>query len=159
MRPALPVLVLTALALAGCPSAPTLGGDAGRDASSPIDAHALDVLETNDVGMPPDSPSGPDVGTERDATMLPDAWRDACPEGLGAFCEDAPCPTGYECMVGRCAPQGRQLCGGFAGARCTEPDYTACTYFSSADFGPCLTPEEQRCICDDPARAAGFACP
>jgi hypothetical protein len=94
-----------------------------------------------------------------DAPAADDAWRDTCPEGLGAFCEDAPCPSGFECMVGRCAPQARQICGGFAGARCTEPEFTQCIYFSSADFGPCLTPDERRCICDDPERAAGFDCP
>jgi hypothetical protein len=100
-----------------------------------------------------------DSGATSDARATDDAWRDTCPDGLGAFCEDAPCPAGYECMVGRCAPQARQICGGFAGARCTEPEFTQCIYFSSADFGPCLTPDERRCICDDPERAAGFACP
>ncbi len=158
-------LVCTALTLclglAGCPSDPVPGTDAGRDAASVADAASeLDAPSSPDAFSASDAPSSPDAYADRDAPEAADAWRDTCPMGLGMFCEDgAVCPTGYECMVGRCAPQGRMLCGGFAGARCTDPGYSACTYFSSADFGPCLTPEERRCICDDPERAAGFDCP
>lgn len=152
--------LLLCLGLAGCPG-PTAGTDAGRDAApDPIDACPSAICaENNDGFSPTDAPLVvPDAFTERDAPIADDAWRDTCPMGLGAFCEDGECPTGFECMVGRCAPQGRMLCGGFAGAMCSEPGFTACTYFSSADFGPCLTPEERRCICDDPERAAGFDC-
>ncbi len=154
--------VLSLVLVSGCPSDPGTGVDAGRDAAAdPTDACPSAICaEVNDGFTPSDSPIAvPDAFVERDAPAADDAWRDTCPMGLGMFCEDgATCPTGFECMVGRCAPQGRQLCGGFAGAMCTEPGFTACTYFSSADFGPCLTPEERRCICDDPERAEGFDC-
>jgi hypothetical protein len=152
---------LFALALVGCGSDPAAPDAAGRDTSIGEDAFvaALDAPSEADAPIGLDAPAATDSGSASDAASSDDAWRDTCPEGLGAFCEDAPCPAGYECMVGRCAPQARQLCGGFAGARCTEPEFTQCIYFSSADFGPCLTPDERRCICDDPERAAGFACP
>ena len=81
-------------------------------------------------------------------------------DGLGYFCEGGvDCPSGYECNVGRCAPQGRDLCGGVAGARCTDPEFPSCLYFATADFGPCMTPEEVACICADPRRSPGFVCP
>lgn len=155
-------LLALVLGLAGCPSDPATGTDAGTDASSVVvdAASELDATSTaDDAFSAGDAPSSPDAYADRDAPEAADAWRDTCPMGLGLFCEDgATCPTGFECMVGRCAPQGRMLCGGFAGTMCSEPGFTACTYFSSADFGPCLTPEERRCICDDPERAAGFDC-
>lgn len=158
-----PFLCLLSL-LAGCPADPGAGSP---DAPSALDgggsadaASALDAFAESDAPSEADAPLNADAPLTADAGEAPDAFREpACPEGLGAFCEDAPCPMGFECMVGRCAPQGRQLCGGFAGAMCTEPGFSACLFFSRADFGPCLTPEERRCICDDPSRAAGFACP
>jgi len=160
------VLLSLALGLAGCPSDPAMGGDAGRDAASAADAFSavdapgeLDAPGATDAFATTDVPASPDAHLDRDAPEASDAWRESCPMGLGMFCEDGvACPTGYECMVGRCAPQGRMLCGGFAGAMCSDPGFRACIYFSSADFGPCLTVEERRCICEDPERAAGFDC-
>ncbi|MBX7196521.1 MAG: hypothetical protein K1X94_30995 [Sandaracinaceae bacterium] len=154
------------LALAGCSSDPAPGDAAAdlRDAARADDAAGLDAAATTDAATTADAPATSDApaasdDASRDAASSGDAWRDLCPAGLGAVCDDtAVCPAGFECMVGRCAPQARQICGGFAGARCTDLAYPTCMYFSSADFGPCLTPDEQRCICADPERAAGFAC-
>ena len=142
-------------------AAPATADASGLDAVSLEDVTAsLDAGATSDVGALEDAPvATDDARASADAARPDDAWRDLCPEGLGAVCDDTVvCSSGFECMVGRCAPQARQICGGFAGARCTEPGYTQCMFFSGADFGPCLTPEERRCICDDPGRAAGFDC-
>jgi hypothetical protein len=78
--------------------------------------------------------------------------------GLGDACEDtaggAPCPTGFECDLGRCLPQGRETCGGFAGAPCHDPVRTECVYESGhGDVGTCFSPAEARCLCaTDPTR-------
>jgi hypothetical protein len=159
--PVLLSMLALSVACVGCGSDPAAPDAAGRDTSIGEDAFvaAVDAPSEADAPIGLDAPAASDSGSVSDAPAADDAWRDTCPEGLGAFCEDAPCPSGFECMVGRCAPQARQICGGFAGARCTEPEFTQCIYFSSADFGPCLTPDERRCICDDPERAAGFDCP
>ena len=137
---AVPLLWL-ALGLVGCPSDPVEDSDAGRDATIALDAAVeADAASAPDAFAAADAPLELDAPSETDAATPADAWRDTCPMGLGIFCEDtAVCPSGYECMVGRCAPQGRMLCGGFGGAMCTEADFRVCMFFSSADFGPCLT--------------------
>lgn len=170
------VLLLSAIA-AGCGDD---DGDAGTDTGPRADTGSIDLGSPTDTG--PDTDAGGDAGASPEdmgtvADAAPDtdtgAERDAGPavdaggedggppmcgsDGLGDFCEDAPCRSGFECMVGRCTPQARQLCGGFAGATCTDPLYPVCLYFSTADFGPCFTRDEAACICDR-ARTS-FACP
>jgi hypothetical protein len=161
MRTSFVAIVVLTLSISGCPgtSTPADGGTDGDgdriDAPTGMDAGGdgggVDGGGTDTGGT--DTPSGTDGG----GTDTPGS---GCPAGLGFFCEGmGDCPSGYECNVGRCAPQGRPLCGGFAGAECTEPAFPSCLYFRSADFGPCLTAAEASCICGDPARAAGFVCP
>lgn len=163
MRQAIFLLVssLTVLPACSTPASPT---DAGSDASV-LDAPVLDAPSTDDAGT--DAPAL-DAGTDAPVvadTGVPDAGTDAprsssCPPGLGEFCEDdGMCPSPYECDVGRCRPQGRPLCGGFAGATCDEPPYTACLYNEHADFGSCLTPAEVTCICADPELSRDVVCP
>ncbi len=74
----------------------------------------------------------------------------ACVEpGLGDTCNDTtPCPTGFDCDLGRCVPQGRGTCGGFAGAPCTDPIRSECVYETGhGDVGTCFSPAEVRCLC------------
>ena len=160
MRTCFSFIAVLVLSVSGCPgtSNPADGGtDGGGDR---IDAPALDAGGTDsgtdaggtDVGAT-DAPGGSDGGGSDTPGSL-------CPDGLGYFCESmGDCPSGYECNVGRCAPQGRPLCGGIAGAECMEPAFPSCLYFASADFGPCLTAAEAACICSDPRLAPWFVCP
>lgn len=68
--------------------------------------------------------------------------------GIERTCDETDrCPAGFECQIGRCAPQGRPVCGGFAGATCPAPYVDPCLYYAGTDFGPCLTPEERACAC------------
>ncbi|MDQ3037817.1 MAG: hypothetical protein M3Y87_35815, partial [Myxococcota bacterium] len=97
-----------------------------------------------------------DAGPPRDSGPPP-----TCSDDLGAPCGDGvDCAPGFECDIGRCAPQDRENCGGFAGWTCPRTPsspYTECLYYSGADFGPCLTPQERDCLC---ARSSsGFSCP
>lgn len=131
------------------------GSDAGRDAAAPdagSDAGGLDAAA--DAG--PSDAGSSDAGPRPDAGPGPDAA--VCDEGLGAMCEGTPCPSGLECNLGRCVPQARPICGGFVGAPCDDPSHPYCLYFSSADFGTCVTPSEAACLC---ARAPGSfsSCP
>lgn len=170
------LFVLTTIALVpGCPgpSTPDDTGGTGVD-SGTTDGGGTDGGSTDGGSIDGGTTDGgstdggtTDGGTDAggDAPILADAPIDApsttsCPDGLGYFCEGGvDCPSGYECNVGRCAPQGRDLCGGVAGARCTDPEFPSCLYFATADFGPCMTPEEVACICADPRRSPGFVCP
>ena len=147
---------LTALPACSTPGSTTDGGS---------DVPVLDVPSADDAGT---DAAELDAGTDAPPTVdtgVADAGRDAprsgsCPPGLGEFCEDdGMCPSPYECDIGRCRPQGRPLCGGFAGATCDEPPYTACLYNDMADFGSCLTPAEVACICADPELSADVVCP
>lgn len=157
----------------------TSGADAGRDAGRTADAghHVdaggerdsgtdaggdIDAGEARDAGDSPDAAVS-DAGTDAsmppsDAGPAPDAGPGECHERLGVPCStSADCGAGFECEIGRCRPQGRELCGGFAGAPCTMPPYTECLYYSSADFGPCFTPAERDCLCR--RFPSAFACP
>jgi hypothetical protein len=159
--------LVLALTLAGCgdsggPSADggldSGGGDSGgADSGGGPDGSTMDGGGT-DAGE--DSGMGEDAG--EDSGMAEDSGgADAgmCGEGLGAACSDvAPCGAAYECNLGRCMPQAREVCGGFAGAPCTMPPYTECLYFTSADFGTCLTPAEYACVCARPDADEHYAC-
>jgi hypothetical protein len=120
-----------------------LGSDAGDDADSgaEIDAAAdLDLGAMMSDGAV-ESDSGADSG--RPACVIP-GLGDACGDTAGG----APCPTGFDCDLGRCLPQDRETCGGFAGARCTDGDRTECVYeHGHGDVGTCFTPTEVGCIC------------
>jgi len=152
--------MLSLLAACGGPAGPDAGFDgAGRfDAGGgPHDSGAGEdgSIPAGDAGQ--DGSIATDAG--RDASMPDDAGQPdggppaACDPGLGEPCDDSdPCNPGFECQIGRCAPQGRPSCGGFAGASCPSPYVNPCFYFASADFGPCLKAEEQACAC----RASGW---
>ena len=121
------------------------GFDAGSDAST-VDAGAdagTVVDAGSDAGAATDSGSGdPDAGA-------------ACGD-LGKMCTgDSDCGGGFGCNGSVCLPTGRPICGGFAGATC--PAGLVCQYLSSADFGPCLTPDESACACMGAARTY-FVC-
>lgn len=153
--------------------------DAGRDASAEdMDAGHDAGTDPDDAGTSADAASDAatiaDAGTDAatiadagtDAGSEPDAGTDAgsTPEGcgdLGKPCTNgADCGAGYECdtLRGVCMPRGRPTCGGFVGAPCPSGGiYTECRYYSSADFGPCLTPAEDACACR--AAPSAFACP
>jgi hypothetical protein len=140
------------------------GDDAGSatDAGSMIDAGStIDAGGDADGGAMADAGASPDASAPSDAGPRPDARPPTCSDDLGAFCDDTtPCATGFECQIGRCAPQDRDVCGGFAGWTCPRTagsPYTECLYYDSADFGPCFTPEERDCLCARPS--PGFACP
>jgi hypothetical protein len=97
---------------------------------------------------------GGDVEADVDA-----ATSGPCVEpGLGQSCGDtaggAACPTGFECDLGRCLPQDRATCGGFAGAPCTDPVRNECLYQTGhGDVGTCFSPSEVRCLCSvEPGR-------
>ena len=81
----------------------------------------------------------------------------SCPSDLGMAC-DAICPAGLQCSGGFCTPQGREQCGGFAGAPCTDATYSQCLYFAGADFGVCVSSSEEECLCMR-ASAAFSSCP
>jgi hypothetical protein len=125
------------------------GSDAAHpDASRPLDAALPDGAAID--GALTDASRGDATadGARSDAPSPIDAPSTSCPPELGAACGDGmPCGSGLECMVGRCTPQERQICGGFAGAECTDPSFPYCLYFASADFGPCVTPSEAVCLC------------
>lgn len=152
-------VTLSQLAACGAPGA----SDAGHDGGGRLDAGGGQVdsgarRDAGDDGSVPHDDAGlSDAGN--DASMPDDAGRPdggppaACNPGLGEPCDDTdPCNPGFECQIGRCAPQGRPTCGGFAGASCPSPYVNPCFYFVSADFGPCLKAEEQACAC----RATGW---
>jgi hypothetical protein len=126
--------------------------DAGDDVDSGADPDGGEDLDAGDSDGGGSDAGGADAGLDAGAST-------ACPDGLGLDCDDStPCPAGFECMVGRCTPQSRMICGGFAGAMCTDPVYSSCLYFASADFGPCLTPAEVTCLCAMPRADAYFVC-
>lgn len=127
-----------------------------RDAALPHDAAVpVDAAVPEDSAAPTDATST-DAGTRADAAMPP-----TCSDDLGAPCETTDeCASGLECQIGRCAPQDRDVCGGFAGWTCPRTagsPYTECLYYDGADFGPCFTPAEAACLCARPD--PGFACP
>jgi hypothetical protein len=129
--------------------------DTGSEAAAG-DVVALDAADAtvrDVIAADVSDASRSDAGATDTGTVTPDTGSSAdvassCPTELGAPCSgSAECTAGLECHVGRCSPQGRQTCGGFAGARCTDPDYSECLYFSGADFGTCVRPSEARCLC------------
>lgn len=138
-------LALT-LSLAGCGGAGTTGSDSGTAAA--------------DTGSGAEDTGSPGVDAGNDASATADAGSDAAssttdagstcpPPGTGTTCTDtASCGAGLECSLGRCIPQGRETCGGFAAHPCTMPPYTQCTYQPGhGDVGTCLTPDELTCVC------------
>ncbi len=140
-------------ALVGCAAPPAATSDGGRarDGGSGLDASRADAAALPDAGMSRDAgtsdASASDAGRLADAGAF-DAPPSTCHPALGAPCDDrTPCDVGFECQVGRCGPQGRPLCGGFAGATCDTAPYPVCLYYTSADFGPCLTRAERDCLC------------
>src|SRR5262245_29903429 len=64
---------------------------------------------------------------------------------LGMACT-ATCGAGFQCLQGACAPEGRPLCGGFAGAECPMT-FPSCLPCSGCDYGVCLIEAEHACIC------------
>lgn len=155
----------------GCALALVMGcGGGAGETDGGLDAGRADAGGEVDAGPEHDAGGAPDAG-ETDAGGEPDGGaRDAgsdasapdpdagppgdggppgsCHERLGAPCEESSeCGAGFECEIGRCRPQGRELCGGFAGAPCTIPPYLSCLYYESADFGPCFTSAERDCLC------------
>ncbi len=167
-------IFLSSLLLAGCGGTATGSLDARvADGSEASDAALVDGGTDVDGAIGPRTPDGGDRtdggrgvdgGGLTDAAAL-DAGVDgaaadggSCSSGLGAWCDLAACPSGYSCGVGRCAPQGRETCGGFVGAPCTDPTYTECVYFTGADYGTCLSRAELTCVCSDPRRSEGVSC-
>jgi hypothetical protein len=124
-------------------------GDAGNDAAtSTADAGNDAATTTGDAGNDA-APMSIDTGTTADTG-------DSCPpHGTGRTCTDTTeCDSGLTCDLGRCIPQGRATCGGFAGRACDATSmYTDCVYRpTGGDVGTCLSPEEHRCVCTlDPA--------
>lgn len=110
--------------------------------------------ETHDVG----SDSGPDLGMDM---RTDDAGEDAGVDqgaspcdglAIGQTCSGEDCPSPYSCVDGRCVPvpgAERPDCGGFVGATCTTRTFPTCTYFTGADYGPCLTTAEEMCACTE----------
>ncbi|UJR83911.1 Hypothetical protein I5071_59820 [Sandaracinus amylolyticus] len=90
-----------------------------------------------------------------DAARGSDASTTECDEMLGAACEDpSACGGELQCESGRCMV-GRAGCGGFAGALCEGA--LECLYFTSADYGACVTSAERECLCAR-ARASFSGC-
>lgn len=120
---------------------PADGGGAGDAAMSMVDSGRMDPI---DGGPAP-----------------------VCSNDYGKPCSSAgDCGTGFMCgMPGTrsiCVPTSGDGggCGGFAGAMCPAGAMRSrCLYYSSADFGPCVTPQELECICGTPDRRSAFACP
>lgn len=153
---------LLLLALAGCSDRVPIG-DAGsgadsggerdsgaddaasRDSGAGDDGGAVDGGAVDGGAVDGGAADGASGDASRDGGPAPDA-PSMCDPRLGAPCEET-CAAGFECMIGRCTPQGREICGGFAGAPCTEAAYPHCLYFSSADFGTCLDAAEVDCLC------------
>lgn len=133
------------------------GLDAGRDASV-VDGGGRDAglrdaaFEDAAADASLRDAAMTDAGRLPDAGMRPDAGPPPlCDERFGAFCEDTgTCPAGFECDIGRCGPQARPECGGFAGWTCPRTPgspFTECLYYTGADFGVCVTPAERDCLC------------
>lgn len=149
-------------AACGDDAAPSAAADAGlvmdagggaMDTGTPPDARTA-----TDTGTVPDTGTAPDAGTATDTGTAPDtgAAIDSGPPPdagnlcgfLGAYCADTEgCgDSGYECTLGDfCAP-ARTLCGGFAGAECTDPE-TDCYYVTGSSAGVCLKEDELACAC------------
>jgi hypothetical protein len=142
-------------AMTDAPAADTAMPDTGVDAPAMNDATA-DVPAMNDAttdvpamsdtgsdGASADVPSTPDSGGRVDAGSV------CPPNGTGEACSDTTmCPSGFTCDLGRCMPQGRQTCGGFAMARCTDAAYSECLYETGhGDVGTCFSPSERTCLC------------
>lgn len=162
-------LVSLALAIGGCGDDDGVPQDAGGGADSAVATDSgirVDAGGGSDAATGADSGAAADAGAGTDSGAATDAGGGAidagpvmCSSGLGASCEGSvACPSGFECNLGRCMPQSRQVCGGFAGAACTDAVYTQCLYFTSADFGTCLTPAERACLCALPDAAAHYVC-
>jgi len=153
--------------------------DAGpRDAGAAVDSGAAAVdagsedagsqdAGSQDAGTIDAGSTSTDAGTT-DARSNDDAGGgDAGPLGecgtLGRSCADGrSCTAPYVCDESRrvCVPEGRTLCGGFAGATCTDSrTFTECLFYTGADFGPCLTFAEAACVCADATRRGTFQCP
>ncbi|MCB9594474.1 MAG: hypothetical protein H6719_17205 [Sandaracinaceae bacterium] len=153
----------------------TLPGDGGAiDAASATDGGASDGGGGSDAGPDVDGGEGTDGGGA-DAGGADAGTSDAGPTPTdgGLFCDDLgkPCTSDTECGGGytcdtfrhACLPpmgEARPFCGGFVGAPCpTTGMYTVCNYLTSADIGPCLTPDEALCACMPPAREHFSMCP
>jgi hypothetical protein len=126
----------------------------GMDASSGTDSGpAMDSGGSSDTGVPTDTGISTDTGTPPADTgpVVTDAGACATTP-LGQTCDESVvCPAGYSCDLGRCIPQGRETCGGFAGAECPATGHTVCLYRESGgDVGTCLSPSETACVCSLP---------
>jgi hypothetical protein len=149
-------------------TADTGGGDSGStvDSGSSVDSGSrVDSGSGTDSGATADAASEVDGGAT-DAGSATDSGRvdvDAAaicpPMGTGASCAGpTDCPGGFVCDLGRCIPQGRPTCGGFAGAACRDPLYTQCLYETGhGDVGTCFTTGEVACLCS--VAAAQWSCP
>lgn len=118
------------------------GGDAGARDGGPIDASGEGDGGDRDASARDASVRD---ASDRDASAR-DAAPTACDPQLGAPCEDS-CSAGFTCTIGRCTPQGREVCGGVVGAPCADRGHPHCLYFASADFGVCLDDAEVDCLC------------
>jgi hypothetical protein len=117
--------------------------DANADAGDDADADSMvDSGSTADAADTADSGTG-DSGPGDTGSICP-------PMGTGASCDDTRhCTSGFMCDLGRCVPQGRATCGGFAMTTCHEAPYTVCLFESGhGDVGTCFSPEERDCLCD-----------
>lgn len=142
----------------GDPPDASAGLDASADVSTP-DANS----EGEDTGIDVGVDAAVDAGTDSGSIDMEsvDAGEDtgvdqgASPcDGLaiGQTCSGEDCPSPYSCVEGRCVPvpgAERPDCGGFVGATCTTRTFPTCTYFTGADYGPCLTTAEEMCACTE----------
>jgi hypothetical protein len=65
------------------------------------------------------------------------------------------CGAGFQCLQGACTPEGRALCGGFAGAECPA-QFGVCLMCTGCDYGVCFTEMEKTCVCATPSGKAAF---
>jgi hypothetical protein len=158
LRRAAPVAAcVLASFIVGCGGTDRPAGDGGGADSGGSDAGRLDGAVADAGGSDAGGDAGGDDAGSPDASAG-DAG--TCFDGLSEPCETIDdCTSGFECNIGRCMPQGREVCGGFAGAPCTMSPYTECLYFTSADFGTCLTPAELACACARSDASTYFVCP
>ena len=122
--------------------------DPGSDSDTDTDS---DTDSDTDADTDSDSDTDTDADSDSDSDSDTDTDTDSC-GNVGLPCEEDPTICGDDMT---CEPAEtpfctftRLICGGFANAKCEDPEAPICMYLDAADYGVCVADWEEICICD-----------